>query len=263
MIYYRREIVKLLSKNQLKFDFEKLISTINRNGDIKTVKFQPVYLNMMKVQQDRIKEICGNRFNKIEENGSLISILIAYTREEIQFINQLKPNGLKDTEQWNKYASAYYLMNDQLNKIAEKIARKVEGIPILATLEGIAGKVTHVSAYFPQTVSHRHIAELAGIGWRGKNQLIIHPRFSCAIRFASIITPHQYEIDNNIDKNSCEDCRACLDVCKFLDKQSILKDYREQCRRYINHLNLNADVCGKCIKACVNHSKFSSKFHLN
>lgn len=252
----------MLSKNQLKFDFEKLISAINRKGDIKTVEFQPVYLNMMKAQQDRIKEICGNQFDRIEARGSLISILIAYTREEIQFINHLKPDGLRDTEQWNKYANAYYLLNDQLNIIADKIAKKVEGIPILATLEGIAGKVNHVSDYFPQTVSHRHIAELAGIGWRGKNQLIIHPKFSCAMRLVSIITPYQYEADNKNDKNSCEDCRACLDVCKFLDKQSILKDYREQCRRYINHLNLDADVCGKCIKACVNNSKFSSNFNL-
>ncbi len=53
--------------------------------------------------------------------------------------------------------------------------------------EEIIEKVDHVSDYYGMVVSHRVVAENAGIGWRGKNQLIVNERYSCAIRLASVI----------------------------------------------------------------------------
>ncbi|MBE0526667.1 MAG: hypothetical protein IH631_06965, partial [Candidatus Thorarchaeota archaeon] len=107
-------------------------------------------------------------------------------------------------------------------------------------------------------------AENSGIGWRGKNQLIIHEKFSCAIRFASIITAMPLEHGEKKELMCC-DCTACEDACGFIKHRDILPDYRENCHRYIQFLKskgIEKDICGKCIKACYRSSIFKDHFSL-
>jgi epoxyqueuosine reductase QueG len=125
----------------------------------------------------------------------------------------------------------------------------------------MTGTVKHVEEYYPTTVSHRVAAELSGVGWRGKNELIVNPRFSCAIRLATILTKTPLEATPP-STMSCGECRACLDACKFLEHKGKLDNYREQCRRYLLYLNLEEEVCGKCIKACYKKSIYKDKFKL-
>ena len=145
--------------------------------------------------------------------------------------------------------------------MSKGISERFNGVPILATIEGFASKIQSVEEYYELTVSHRVIAENAGLGWRGKNELIINDRFSCALRFASVSTTfpliHQRKVEN-----LCGICDACLNACPFLKNKERLENYRESCRRYITQLKLDDDVCGKCIKSCYHQSIFSSKFKL-
>ncbi len=104
-------------------------------------------------------------------------------------------------------------------------------------------------------------AELSGIGWRGKNELIVNPAHSCAIRLASVITDMPLERTDPIP-DGCGECRACLDACTFLDNKDKLENYREQCRRYIVSLGLEHEVCGKCIKACFREGVHRDAFRL-
>jgi epoxyqueuosine reductase QueG len=107
-----------------------------------------------------------------------------------------------------------------------------------------------VSQYFPLVVSHRVHAEKAGIGWRGKNGLIVNPRYSCMIRLSGVITDTPL-VQTPTIKERCGDCTSCEESCTFLKHKERLDDYREQCRVYLDNLGLNDEVCGKCIKACV------------
>jgi epoxyqueuosine reductase len=111
------------------------------------------------------------------------------------------------------------------------------------------------------TVSHRVVAENAGLGWRGKNELIVNEKFSCALRFASVVTSLPLSHGEKI-KASCGECKACLEACAYLGNKEKLENYREDCRRYIVKLGLEREVCGKCIKACYRHSTFSDRFTL-
>jgi epoxyqueuosine reductase len=114
-------------------------------------------------------------------------------------------------------------------------------------------------------ISHRVVAENAGIGWRGKNQLIVNERYSCAIRLASVILSLPLVHDSKMDSR-CGSCMACEDICSFIRNREVLPDYRENCRRYILFLRsrgITRDVCGKCIKACYRRSQFSGRFNLS
>jgi epoxyqueuosine reductase QueG len=159
-------------------------------------------------------------------------------------------------------AKEYYNINKILNDISKGISERFKGIPILATIEGIVNKIQSVEEYYEQSVSHRVIAENAGLGWRGKNELIVNDKFSCALRFASVLTTFPL-IHRRKVENLCGICDACLEACPFLKNKERLENYRENCRRYLIQLKLDADVCGKCIKSCYRQSIFSSKFKLH
>jgi len=245
-------------------DFRTLLNEFGERGDIGFCRFRDVYGNLLPVQQDKVREITGNRFDTIYDRGTVISFGVAFRSSVIDFINS---KGVKnpDYELWNKYALEYDRINQILNKIAKSLASKYDGIPLTATIGGVIDKISHVSDYFPMVVSHRVIAELAGLGWRGKNQLIIHEKFSCAIRFASVIVdiPLDY---NQIHESQCGECTACEDTCSFIKNRDVLDDYRENCRKYILFLKskgIEKDICGKCIKACLRSSIFAKQFDLN
>ena len=110
----------------------------------------------------------------------------------------------------------------------------------------------HVREYFPLCVSHRAVAEAAGLGWRGLHGLIVTPEFGPALRLASVFLPARIEAPPR-RLGDCGSCRACLDVCPILRKGTKMADpgaYREMCRRRIDLLALSADVCGICVRAC-------------
>ena len=244
----------MVSKTEIKEIIERSAQNLNRNVDIRTTKFAFVYEKLMPNQRHKLKDICGAEFQNFLKYGSIISFALAYAENEILVIN-------KEKRKWKIYANAYKELNSQLRILSEETSDLIKGIPILPTIDGIVGRINHVQEFFPLTISHRLIGDIAGMGWRGKNNLIIHPQFSCAFRFASVLTPHTFSPDLQLDQ-TCEDCTACYNVCTFLKNQTKLKDYRENCRKYILQLDLGADVCGKCVKACYSTSKFKKSFQL-
>lgn len=222
--------------------------------------FRAVHGGLMPVQKARLGEIVDRLFDHLLKEGSVVSIAYAYPAYAIEAIGQDIENA-RDKEKWNIYARAYVRLNNALNDTSAAIADEIDGIAIPATVEGLSSRVSHVEDYYAKRISHRVVAELAGVGWRGKNELIVNPRYGTAIRLASIITPHPITRTPPEIKN-CGDCRACLDSCRFLNHKNLLDNYREQCRRYIVHIALEDEVCGKCVKACLRNSIYADQFKL-
>lgn len=222
--------------------------------------FSSVYNALMPVQKDKLRELSGDGFDELLQDGSVVSIAFAYPEHAIDSI-AVGSEGNYDRERWNVYAREYMRLNGALNEASARIASEIGGVAIPATSEGIAAKISHVEDYYPLVVSHRVAAEQSGVGWRGKNELIVNPRFSCAVRLASVLTtlPLRRTPPTTL---GCGDCHACLDVCPYLRNKEELQNYREQCRRYLVHLGLVSDVCGKCMKACYRDSVYRDQFKL-
>lgn len=236
----------------------KLIET-GYDGVFGVASSKDVYDSLMPVQRSRLEDICGDQFQTFIKNGSAICIGIAYPEHVINCINIELSDGTTDKDAWNIYSREYHKLNRLLDAISKDIANRFGGIQIPATVERIV--VRNVKDYFGMTVSHRVIAENAGIGWQGKNELVVNEKFSCALRFASVITSLPLAHGEKV-KTSCGRCNACLEACSFLKSKEKLEDYRENCRKYIAQLGLDAEVCGKCIKACYYHSLFCNRFRL-
>lgn len=223
---------------EIKALFEELIG--KKEGILGVASYKNVIHHLMPAQQ----KILG----KTGVGVSVIVFGIFHSHKAIKSIN-VRKHGKTDYRAWNIYAREYHELNRILNRTARTLADYVNGTPVLATLEGIASNISRVEDYYSLTVSQRVGAELSGIGWRGKNELIVTEEKGCALRLASVICPDALPVGRPLE-NLCGSCTACLKVCPFLRKKDVLKNYREQCRRFIVTLELEGDVCGKCVKAC-------------
>lgn len=256
----QKELERERNTKRVRQYFHQYLEKIHYEGVFGVANFNSVYQELLPIQQAKFKELCQLQFQEFMQQGSIISVGIAYPESIIDCID-VRHNGIIDKARWNVYAREYQKLNRLLNDISRDLATHFGGISIPATLEGFANEVNHVEEYYGHTISHRVGAEYAGLGWRGKNELIVHEQYSCALRFASIITT--LPLLQGIKKESlCGNCRACLETCSILKKKSHLKNYRENCRKYIIALELDDEVCGKCIWACYRQSIFKDQFYL-
>ena len=236
--------------------FQRASSDVSLRGILGVTRFKGVYDSLMDVQKEWMKAIVGSMFDEFLESGNIISFAFVYPEGVIDNIGLMR-NGVFDKEAWNIYAGWYTYLNNSLDKASSMIAEEISGIAISATTTGLASKLTHVSQYFPGVVSHRVHAENAGIGWRGKNSLIVNPRYSCMIRLSGVITDTPL-VHTHAITEECGDCASCEKACTFLKHRERLDDYREQCRVFLDNLGLDDEVCGKCIKACVHSPRLAN-----
>ena len=103
-------------------------------------------------------------------------------------------------------------------------------------------------------LSHKHLAWAAGLGWMGRNNLLVNEQFGSRIRLVSILT----DLPLVIDPPSIKDCGSCLDCLSVCPAGAIkvrqeefdhLRCY-EQLRTFAKTLHFSHNICGVCVKAC-------------
>jgi epoxyqueuosine reductase QueG len=222
--------------------FEELCVQAGRQGVLGFAQVNPVSLlpEQKRYLQEKLKETTSVGI------VTAISVGLFYQEPEIQAVPAYWQTTAAVDDPWNEYARAYQALNRSLNHIAAVLAARFEGVAEQATVAGCAGHVGHVKEYFPNCVSHRAFAEAAGVGWRGRHGLIVTPEAGPALRLATVFVP-QLIWPRRRALAGCGDCRACLEVCPVLRNAS---DYREACRRRLNVLGLEDEVCGICVRVC-------------
>jgi epoxyqueuosine reductase QueG len=103
-------------------------------------------------------------------------------------------------------------------------------------------------------LSHKHVAKAAGLGWMGRNNLLVSEEFGSRIRLVTILTNFPL-ITNSPSSGDCGSCRACLSVCpagaiqEYQENFDHLRCY-EQLRTFAKNLHFSHNICGICVKAC-------------
>jgi len=103
-------------------------------------------------------------------------------------------------------------------------------------------------------LSHKHVARAAGLGWIGRNNLLVNEQFGSRIRLVTILTDLLLTIDSPSLKD-CGSCRDCLSVCPagaISERQVDFDHLRcyEQLRTFAKTLHFSHNICGVCVKAC-------------
>ena len=62
-------------------------------------------------------------------------------------------------------------------------------------------------------ISHRAVAHQAGLGWIGRNLLLVTPEFGPRIRLITVITYAELDQGPVPLPNRCGTCPACIDSC--------------------------------------------------
>lgn len=235
--------------SQVKAQFQALCAEEERLGVLAVVPLPQVRL--LPEQAGYLRGKLARLKLPVEEITA-VSLGMAYRREEIEAIPAGWVAHKLPGSRWDEYVHAYQQLNQSLNRVSRRLAESFGGVAEGATLDGLVGQLTHVTQYFPQCVSHRSVAEAAGLGWRGKHGLIVTPEFGPALRLASLFLPGRLEAPRR-RVPGCGECQACLELCPVLGRnagQADLNRYREGCRRRIKALALDADVCGLCVRRC-------------
>lgn len=157
------------------------------------------------------------------------------------------------------YHHTYKIVNLQLDLIASRIARTIQkqgykALPVPAS-ERFDDK--RICAVF----SHKLAANLAGLGWIGKNCLLITPENGPRVRWTTILTNAPLSPTGKSMKNQCGDCKECVDICPvnaFTGSNFNREEDREvrydarKCEIYLEKLEQTGKlpVCGLCIYKC-------------
>jgi len=108
------------------------------------------------------------------------------------------------------YRGVYDAANQTLDHAVLMIAKKIQEKGYKAYPNPASSMLNNdnIEAVF----SHKVAGNLAGLGWIGKNCLLITPEYGPRVRLASILTDAPLEPGSPIP-NRCGTCTRCADVC--------------------------------------------------
>ncbi len=160
-------------------------------------------------------------------------------------------DAVVETAPSREYAIHYMVVNEELNRIAYHLARHIEKMGYEAV--PIPASSPYDERNLKGSISHRHAAMLAGIGWIGKSSLLISPEYGPRIRLVSIITAAPLTPNEPFGQNLCGDCNICEKYCPA----NAIKDNnlnKTACVSYMRKLQkdlgINDLICGICVKVC-------------
>lgn len=103
-------------------------------------------------------------------------------------------------------------------------------------------------------LSHKQIGYLAGLGWIGKNNLLVNKILGSQFRLVSILTDMPLKIDKPT-KDNCRACRLCIEICPagaIKDNPSDFEHLKcfEKLKQFQKQKLVDQYICGICVRAC-------------
>jgi len=108
-------------------------------------------------------------------------------------------------------------------------------------------------------LSHKKIGFLAGLGWIGRNNLLVNKTLGSQFRLVSILTNMPLKIDKPLRKD-CADCRLCVKICPSGAIKENLLDFDhikcfEKLKEFQKQRLVDQYICGICVNICRGREK--------
>ncbi len=151
------------------------------------------------------------------------------------------------------YLHHYKMLNMLLDQTALKLSLAIQ----MKGYNTLPIPASQIIDWQKQTahLSHKMIALRAGMGWIGRNNLLVHPEYGSRIRLATILTDMPLGTDKPLNDGDCGGCRKCIEICPV----SAIRESHEQwdkvaclekLKSYSKTHNIGQYICGLCVKVC-------------
>lgn len=143
-----------------------------------------------------------------------------------------------------------------VNLLLDQLALRVNNLIQSKGYSALPVPTTQILDWQKQSahLSHKRLGVLAGLGWIGRNNLLVNKELGSQLRLVSVLTDMPLKLDSP-EQNDCKSCFLCVTMCpagaikdkpedfdhlKCFEK---LKGFQKQrlCEQYI---------CGVCMQAC-------------
>jgi epoxyqueuosine reductase QueG len=220
------------------------------------------FADLSRLPDEAVLRVFRERLRSAPENPALtalrgVSIAIAFAPEIVAGLSKGPTRA---------YYDAYHATNDSLDALASSGARLLEeaGFTAWALTRENVQTHDHLNEYATR-LPHKTVATLAGLGWVGKNALLVTRQFGSAIRLTSIVTDAPLPCDAPVSVSHCGKCAKCVDICPAdaltnvtwqpgVTTTNDLVD-TERCSIVAAALSkhnygISFDICGKCFYVC-------------
>lgn len=103
-------------------------------------------------------------------------------------------------------------------------------------------------------LSHKTVGRLAGLGWIGRNNLLVNQELGARFRLVTVLTDMPLDADIPYE-GDCGTCRRCLEPCPAQAIKERKEDFDhlacfEKLKEFRNSGIVGQHICGVCVKAC-------------
>lgn len=197
---------------------------------------------------------------RLDTFRSAISYAVPLPGQAFELIHESDPGRF--------YAWAYKTANQLLDIIGIRVAS------LISSLGGESLAIPSSMRVDPFNelghVSHKAFALAAGLGWIGRNNLLVTPDYGPRVRLGTVLTDLELDSGSPMD-NKCGDCRLCILSCpskalsyrEFKTRPSTREEIFDpkKCSARLNNMKeilskkpgigeFAVTVCGMCIKVC-------------
>ncbi len=150
------------------------------------------------------------------------------------------------------YFHHYKIVNSFLDHIALRLCNIIQKKGFLA----LAIPATQIIDWEKNIahLSHRKLGVLAGLGWIGRNNLLVNEKFGSQFRLVSILTNMPLKVDGP-SKKDCGSCRLCVKICPsgaIHDNAEGFDHVKcfEKLKSFQAQRQVEQFVCGICVNVC-------------
>lgn len=130
----------------------------------------------------------------------VISLSMPYLPESVETVKRLQTKNKAYIARYALGRDYHKLIRKRLTQFAKRIEEEVGDHGFRAFVDSAP-------------VLERQIAEQAGMGWIGKNTLLLSPKAGSWFLLGEVFTNLPLPVDDAMPSRHCGSCSACLDLC--------------------------------------------------